>query len=166
MRLQHPFEPLCSSSCEILILGSFPSAASREGSFYYDHPRNRFWKILSCVFDRELPQSHEEKRQFLLSCRTAVWDVVKSCEITASGDSTIRNAEVNDLTEILSSSRISRIFANGSAAYRIYQAQCSEKYGISAVKLPSSSPANASKSTDELCREWREKICGTAAGTQ
>ena len=95
--IQHPFPPLYDKNSGILILGSFPSVKSRETAFFYGHPQNRFWKVLSRVLEAPLPETIAEKREFLLSHGVALWDVIASCEIRGSSDASIRNAIPNDL---------------------------------------------------------------------
>ena len=75
----HEIEPIFNRDSKILILGSFPSVKSREGHFFYNHPQNRFWKVLAQVFNREVPKTIEEKKLFLLTNQIAVWDVIASC---------------------------------------------------------------------------------------
>lgn len=89
--LIHPYSPVYDSNSKILILGTFPSVASREANFYYGHPRNRFWKVLSYLTKNDLPQNIEEKKSLLLNNNIALWDVLKSCEIEKSKDSSIMN---------------------------------------------------------------------------
>ena len=107
--VQHPFPPLYDAHSEILILGSFPSVKSREQRFFYGHPQNRFWRVTAAVFGCSVPQSIDEKRTFLLEKHIALWDVIASCEITGSSDSSIRNVIPNDLTPILSAAHIRQI---------------------------------------------------------
>jgi len=109
----HPIDPVFDNRSKILILGSFPSVKSRETDFFYGHPQNRFWKVLSTVLNSPEPISVEEKRQFLLDHRIALWDVIASCEITSSADSSIKNASVNDLTPIFTAADIRRVYLNG-----------------------------------------------------
>ena len=144
----HPFSPLYDKESEILILGSFPSVKSREESFYYGHPRNRFWKVTASVFDETEPRTIEEKNAFLHRNHIAIWDVIASCDIEGSSDSSIRNVAVNDLSIILDATDIKVIFVNGKTAMKYY-----EKY-----TLPSTSPANAAWSTARLTEKWRESI--------
>ncbi len=146
----HNIPPIFDENSEILILGSFPSVKSRETGFFYGHPQNRFWRVLAALENEETPQSIEEKKTFLLRNRIAVWDVIKSCDITGSSDSSIRNVVPNDILSILSASKIERIFTNGGTAHRLYR-----KYiGNDAALLPSTSPANAAYSLDRLINEW------------
>ncbi len=147
----HNIEPVYDKNSRILILGSFPSVKSRETQFFYGHPQNRFWRVLSAIFDCECPQTVEAKKKMLLDNHVAVWDVIKSCEITGSSDSSIRNVVPNDFTEIFKTADIRAVFANGATAYNLYK-----KYNGNreALKLPSTSPANAAYSLDRLIKEW------------
>ena len=156
--LSHPIKPLYDADSRILILGSFPSVKSRQVQFFYGHPQNRFWKVLAAVFGQTVPETVEEKRAFLLHNAVALWDVIASCEIEGSSDSSIRNVTPNDLTEILENSRITRIFVNGKTAYHYYQKYLRERLGREAICLPSTSPANASWSLQRLTETWRELL--------
>lgn len=158
MEIKHPFNPVFNSESEILILGSFPSVKSREQLFFYGHPRNRFWKVLSSVFKAELPETISEKRAFLLDHHIALWDVIASCEITGSSDASITNVQVNDLSPILCSAKIRAIFANGAKAQELYMKYTYPITGSLAVKLPSTSPANAAYSYERLISEWAAQI--------
>ena len=151
----HPFKPVYDSKSEILILGSFPSVKSRENNFYYGHPQNRFWKVLSAVFHEPAPPTINEKALFLHEHHIALWDVIASCEIKGSADMTITNAVPNDLRQLLRESRIGRIFVNGKTAQSLYDRYCLKQTGISATYLPSTSPANAAWSLDRLIQAWR-----------
>ena len=93
----HPIPPVFDRNSKILILGSFPSVKSREGHFFYHHPQNRFWKTLAGVLDVPVPDTIDEKKAFLLSHRIALWDVIASCSIEGSSDSSIRDVVPNDL---------------------------------------------------------------------
>ena len=154
VRQVHPFDPIFDRSSKILILGTFPSVKSRENSFYYGHPQNRFWKVLSAVLDCCEPQGNEEKRTFLLDHRIALWDVIRSCEITGSDDSSIQKVIPNDLEIILSQSDIRQIYTNGKTAERLYRQYIQPSNGREPVSLPSTSPANAAYSLDRLILQW------------
>lgn len=151
----HPIEPLFNKDSETLILGSFPSVRSRETMFFYGHPQNRFWKLLPLIFGGEVPQTTEEKKALVLQNRLALWDVIHSCTVTGSSDSSITDVVPNDLSVILENSRVSRIFCNGALSYKLYQKYIFPVTGIKAVKLPSTSPANTAWSMDRLLEEWR-----------
>ena len=116
----HPFEPFFDRQSRILILGSFPSVASRAQGFYYGHPQNRFWKVLAKVFDCKIPVTVAEKRQLVLSHHLALFDVIASCEIAGSADSAIKNVVPNHLSSILNNSKITEIFVNGKTAEKYY----------------------------------------------
>ncbi len=151
---QHPFPPLYDKNSKILILGSFPSVKSREQNFFYGHPQNRFWKVVSATMDTETPKTIKEKKAFLLSSNIALWDVIASCEITGSSDSSIKNVVANDLTEILQNADIKQIFVNGKTAEKYYNKYLRDTIGKEAVCLPSTSPANAGWSLEKLIEVW------------
>ena len=150
----HEIPPVYNKNSEILILGSFPSVKSREGQFFYHHKQNRFWKVLSAVVNDVLPETIDEKKEFLLRNHIAVWDVIASCDIEGSSDSSIKNAVQNFFSFILKAATIRQIYTNGGTAYKLYHKYCEKMTGIKAVKLPSTSPANASYSLDRLIGEW------------
>ncbi len=150
----HTFAPVFDANSVILILGTFPSVQSRENGFYYGHPQNRFWKVLAEILKTELPETIDEKKQMLLANRIAVWDVIKSCEILNSADSSIKNVVPNDFTRILSDTQIKTIYANGKTAERLYNKFVKENTGREIVFLPSTSPANASFGMERLLKEW------------
>ena len=152
--IQHPIKPVFDQNSRILILGSFPSVKSREEMFFYGHPQNRFWRVISAVFECDVPKTVEEKREMLLSHGVALWDVLASCEIEGSADSTIKNAEANDLSPIFSAAKIEKVFVNGRTAEKYYNKYLKEKLGREAVCLPSTSPANAAWSQGRLAEAW------------
>ena len=154
----HPIPPTFDADSEILILGSFPSARSREMGFYYGHPRNRFWTVMAALYGEDVPVGVDARRSFLLRNRVAAWDVIGSCTIAGSSDSSIRDVTANDLRPILSGSRVQRIFVNGKTAAKMYRRYAQPVIGIDAVCLPSTSPANASYSLERLISEWKAII--------
>lgn len=156
--IKHTFAPVCDEFSERLILGTFPSVKSRETQFYYGHPQNRFWKVMAHITDSSLPESIEEKRKMLLANHIAIWDVIGSCTITGSSDSSIREVEVNDIGALLCGSNISAVYGNGAKACELYDRYVREATGLDIVKLPSTSPANAAWSLARLCEEWEKKL--------
>lgn len=156
VHVTHTFPPVWDEKSKILILGSFPSVKSREQQFYYGHPQNRFWKVMAAVLETEAPQTVEEKKKMLLTHHIALWDVIESCTIEGSSDTSIRDVTVNDFSDILEKSEIGRIFVNGGKAYELYHRYAEAQTGIPAVKLPSTSPANAAWSMQRLVERWRE----------
>lgn len=152
--ISHPFPPLYDKNSKILILGSFPSVKSREQNFFYGHPQNRFWKVTSAVFECETPVTIEQKKDFLLSHGIALWDVIASCEIVGSSDSSIADVTPNDLSEIFGCADIKKVFVNGKTAEKYYKKYQEKMTGRRAVCLPSTSPANAAWSVEKLVSEW------------
>ena len=152
----HPIPPVFDKDSNILILGSFPSVKSREQGFFYGHPQNRFWKVTAAVFGEEVPQTIPEKRAFLIRNHIAVWDVIRSCDIVGSSDSSIRNVTANDLNEILRASSVHTIYVNGKTAFRYYQKYTEPRINRPAICLPSTSPANAAWNLERLVEEWKQ----------
>lgn len=162
-QLTHEFHPVFDKNSRILILGTFPSVKSREQYFYYGHPQNRFWKVLAAITKEPLPSTISEKKQFLLSRHIAIWDVIQSCEIIGSSDSSIRNVIPADIPGLLAQTSITAIFGNGNKACELF-----ERYTAPTLfqfpelnkiqKLPSTSPANASWSLERLTTYWQEKL--------
>ena len=159
MGIKHEIEPVYDKNSRILILGSFPSVKSREAGFFYGHPQNRFWKVLAGICKEAVPQTVEEKKCFLLRNGIAVWDVIAECDITGSSDSSIRNVKPADIRRILDAAKIERICCNGATAYRLYEKYLFPLCKREAVKLPSSSPANAAWSAERLMEEWGKYFC-------
>lgn len=153
-KLTHPIAPIWNENSKLLILGSFPSVRSREENFFYAHKQNRFWRVLSSVFNAPVPLTVEDKKRFLLDNGIALWDVVASCEIDGSEDSSIKNVTANDISPIISASHIRNIYVNGATAAKLYNAYIFPQLGINAIKLPSTSPANAAWSFEKLCSAW------------
>lgn len=150
----HTFEPIYNVDSKILILGTFPSVKSREQNFYYGHPQNRFWRLLAKLMEEEIPQNIPQKKEFLLKNRIAVWDVIYRCQIAGSSDSSIKDVVPNDIPGLLQKTGITDIFANGGKAHSLYEKYAFPNTGIPAVKLPSTSPANAAFSIERLAGEW------------
>ena len=156
--ITHPIAPIFDGNSKILILGSFPYVKSREQMFFYGHPKNRFWQVLSEVFEDKTPVTVKEKRAFLLKHGVAVWDVIASCDIIGSSDSSIRNVKPNDIEIILSAADIKAIFVNGKTAEKYYNKYLKEKVHREAILLPSTSPANAKLTLEDLANLWEKTI--------
>lgn len=157
-RQVHEFAPVYNSASEILILGSFPSVKSREEHFYYGHPQNRFWKVLAALTKSPLPETISEKTELLLSNHIALWDVIASCEIIGSSDSSIRNVIPSDITGLLRNSNIKKLYANGLTAKKLYDKYVKADTGYEIEALPSTSPANAAYSLERLIADWSSRI--------
>ena len=154
--VKHPIHPVFDEDSKVLILGSFPSVKSREFNFFYGHPQNRFWKVLAAIFEEEVPVTIDEKRVFLLKNHVAVWDVIHSCDIVGSSDSSIKNVVANDLSMIFDKAEIAQIFVNGKTAEQYYKKYIEKETGRKAICLPSTSPANAAWNVEKLVCEWKQ----------
>ena len=161
--VSHAFEPVYDERSRVLILGTMPSPASRENGFYYSHPRNRFWPVMAGVFAQPVPVTPEDKRQFCLEHRIALWDVLSRCRIDGASDASIREPEVNDIPLLLSRTGITAVVTTGGTASKLY----SRHFGhldIRHIPLPSTSPANARRSLDDLTGDY--SIIAELAGRQ
>lgn len=150
--VKHGISPVIDKDSRILIVGTMPSPKSREAQFYYAHPRNRFWKVISAVLGSAVPSSVAEKRELLLMSHIALWDVISECEIENASDSSIKNVKPNDIRSLIDGSAVSAVFTNGTKSYELYKRYAEKETGIEAVMLPSTSPANAAYSLDELIK--------------
>ena len=155
MKEYHLIEPIYDKDSKILILGSFPSVKSREANFFYHHPQNRFWRVLATVYQDHVPQEIDDKKAFLKHHQIALWDVIASCNIKGSSDSSISDVEVNDLNMIIANSSIKHIYTNGNLADKLYHRYFDTIIDLPVTKLPSTSPANAAYSLDKLLSYWR-----------
>lgn len=150
---EHTIVPFIYPSAKVLILGSFPSVKSRERDFYYMHPQNRFYKVLSHLFKEDFyDASVEMKKKLLKKHHIALFDVVKRCNIKGSSDAHIKDVVPNDIEQLINNSHISKIFVNGNQAFKLMK-----KYhpNIEITLLPSTSPANAAFSLERLCELWK-----------
>ncbi len=159
MTSTHPLEPIFDSESRILILGSFPSSESRKQKFYYAHPRNRFWKVMAFLGKVQEPQDNEEKTRLLGSLHLALWDVVRTCKVTGSSDASITDVIPNDINTILKDTKIDKIVCNGNTSYNLYMKYLFQNIKIQPEKLPSTSPANAAWSLEQLIRQWKVSLC-------
>lgn len=154
--VSHDFEPVFDENSKVLILGTFPSVKSRENQFYYGHPQNRFWKVIAGLTESEVPQTIEEKKKLLLEHGIAIWDVIESCDIIGSSDSSIKNVVPADIERVIANSKIQNIYANGGTAKKLYEKYSQKKTGREIIGLPSTSPANAAYSLERLLECWQE----------
>ena len=154
-----PFKPIFDKNSKILILGSFPSVVSRKLGFYYANPQNRFWRVLAGILNAPLPTSMDEKINFLLTSRIAIYDAAISCEIKGSSDAKMTAVAPANLEPIFSGARIAQVFSNGGKAHEICEkylkTQILNATGKPPLKLPSTSPANANFSLERLVQEWK-----------
>jgi len=152
----HPLKPLYHEDSKILILGSFPSVKTREYGFFYGHPQNRFWPLMEKLFNVELSKDIEERRTFLLNNKIAVFDSIYQCDIIGSSDASIQNVVPSNLIEIFENAHIEQVFCNGATSHKYYKKYHEKKSGIKAIKLPSTSPANARFRLNDLEEEWKQ----------
>ena len=155
MKVFHEFAPYINKNSKILILGSIPSVKSRELGFYYMHPQNRFWKVLSLLFGEEIPKTINDKKEFLNKHKIALWDVLESCDIDGSSDSSIKNPKVNDIKEIVKNTDICKIFVTGTKAFKLYNKYCFKEVNMEAICLPSTSAANCRLSESDLVNSYK-----------
>lgn len=155
-RIIHEFEPVFNKKSRVLVLGTIPSPKSREQGFYYGHPRNRFWKILSQVLEEPIPVTIDDKKDMLLRRRIAVWDVLAGCDIQGAADASIKNPIPNDMNRILKQAKIRAVFTTGSKAALLYRKYCEPVCHFPCTLLPSTSPANCRLSDEELTRHYMQ----------
>lgn len=153
--IEHGIPPVFNAESRVLILGTMPSPKSRENGFYYMHPQNRFWRVISTVLGEPLPTTNGERASLLLKNKIALWDTLAQCDIIGASDSSVKNETPNDLSVITDTADIKAIFTTGKAAYKYYCRFQQEKTGIEAICLPSTSPANARFGLDALIDEYK-----------
>lgn len=152
------FEPIASRNSKILILGSMPSVMSLSKYQYYGNPQNQFWKIVFDLFEEELADDYEIKRNLLIKNNIALWDVIKSCERDGSSDSKIRNEEINDFeTFFKEHTKIKAVFFNGKKAQEVFEHKVKKTSELPKdllyKSLPSTSPANVMR-YEVKKKEW------------
>ena len=158
MKLQtvvHNIPPLYDSTSRVLLLGSIPSPKSREVGFFYGHPQNRFWRVLAAVLGEDMPQTIEQKRMLCLSHHIALWDTIAQCDIAGASDTSIKNAIPNDIGRLLRETEITRIFATGGKSAQLYRKLVEPQTHVPITQLPSTSPANAAWSLEQLIDAYR-----------
>ena len=157
MRLTHPWPPLHDAASKILILGTFPSPKSRQIGFPYGHSQNIFWKTLAALLDQPPPvREAAAVKQFSLANHIALWDVLHACDIDGAADASIKNPEANLFTPILAQTKITAIFTTGRAATNLFNKLCAIEVGMTAIYLPSTSPANrAAQAKSDFIERWR-----------
>lgn len=155
-RVDHEIEPFYDKNSKVLILGTIPSPKSRETGFYYAHPQNRFWKVISDILGENEPITIEDKKNLLKVHKIALWDVLESCLIEGASDSSIKNAKPNNIKRIIENSNVEKIFVTGKTAEKLYNKYCLKDVGIQGIYLPSTSPANCAVKYEELKEKFLE----------
>lgn len=163
--ISHGFEPVFNERSTVLVLGSFPSVLSRKNDFYYGNPQNRFWRVLAAIAKEPAPETISEKKEMLLSCGIALWDVIQECDIKGSSDASIKNVVPAQVELITRTAPIKRVICNGATAGRLYKKYLLYKVGIEAEVLPSTSPANAAWGFDRLSERWLAALDGAQPAT-
>lgn len=172
--IEHGFEPVFDERSRVLVLGSFPSVLSRANAFYYGNPQNRFWRVMAACLGAPVPPNEggslasgepatldasiAAKRVMLLNGGVALWDVIESCDIKGSSDARIKNVVPAHVERITDAAPIEQVICNGGTAGRLYKRYLQERTGLSAIVLPSTSPANAAWRLERLVERWREAV--------
>ncbi|MGC4042075.1 MAG: DNA-deoxyinosine glycosylase [Flavobacterium sp.] len=155
MKIQS-FPSLSNPKAKVLILGTMPGEMSLALNEYYGHPRNHFWKLLSTIFNEPAPAEYALKKEMLQRNGIAVWDVLQACERQGSLDSAIIKEVPNDFTSFLEAHpSIELIVFNGQKAAAFFKKHVRIDKEYNFVTLPSTSPANASKSFEQKLSEWK-----------
>jgi hypoxanthine-DNA glycosylase len=151
------FEPIFDSKSSVLILGTMASPASLKSGFYYGHPQNAFWRILSHITEDSVAITVEEKKTFLLRNGIALWDTLKSCERIGALDSDIRAPMPNDIAQLTKQCpALKAVLLNGGAAFSFYKKYHAPLIQLPFYKLPSTSPANAKGGYEKKLSIWRD----------
>ena len=153
--ITHGFDPVFDERSRVLVLGSFPSVLSRENAFYYGNPQNRFWRVLAAVLGEAAPQTIDEKRAMCLKHHVALWDTIARCDIAGASDTSIRNAEPNDIGALLRKTQITRIYATGAKSAQLYRRLIEPQIHVPITQLPSTSAANAAWPLERLIDAYR-----------
>lgn len=155
-KIVHPIPPIWTPESRVLILGTMPSPRSRQAGFYYAHPRNRFWPVLAAVYgEKYVPETEQERRDFLRVHRIALWDVLRSCRITGAADDSIAEPVQNPIEKLLAKTDVRAVFTTGNKAAQLYRRLCEPQTKRPAIPLPSTSPANARCSLRELTEVYQ-----------
>ena len=157
MRKSHLLKIFIDDNSRILILGSFPSIRSREQGFYYMHPQNRFYKVLSKIFDEDISSNIDDRKSFLSTHHIALYDVIEECNINNSDDNSIKDVIPFDIESTLKKyPNIKIIGITGKKAQKLFDKYLLDKVDIPVIYLPSTSPANAKMNIDALVVEYRK----------
>lgn len=180
----HGLPPVAGAHTVVLVLGSFPGVASLQARQYYAHPQNHFWKILQALWPQHPlppagPDGYPDRCAWLLARGLGLWDVYQSCEREGSLDTSIRHARLNDFALLRSvCPQLAALAHNGAESFRHAQAAlaglsaaghvsllphdvgnaggASAGRPIESVRLPSTSPANASWSFERKLTAWAD----------
>jgi TDG/mug DNA glycosylase family protein len=156
------FKPIIPPQPQIIILGTMPSVESLSQSFYYAHPRNAFWSIISHFYGHELA-SQAEKVKACQDLGIFLWDVLASCQRQGSLDSAIKEPQANDFETLFNHFPELKVVAfNGQAAAKLFKQYVIKLQNLPSdlqfIQLPSTSPANARLKLEDKCLLWQEKL--------
>lgn len=146
----HPLDAIYDEHSRVLILGSFPSVISRQNKMYYANKTNRFWAVMEALFNVEITD-------YALFCHQhhiAMWDVIHSCTIEGSSDSSIKNVKTNDIAGLVHKTNIQLIVTTGNKAAVLYNQYI--HLDIPHISLPSTSAANAKMRLEQLINEYQK----------
>mgnify|MGYP000109225747 FL=1 len=146
----HPLDAIYDEHSRVLILGSFPSVISRQNKMYYANKTNRFWAVMEALFNVEITD-------YALFCHQhhiAMWDVIYSCTIEGSSDSSIKNVKTNDIAGLVHKTNIQLIVTTGNKAAVLYNQYI--HLNIPHISLPSTSAANAKMRLEQLVNEYQK----------
>ena len=151
--------PVIDPAIRILVLGSFPGAASLAAQQYYAHPRNQLWRLLSALTGEDLAAlAYAERLPRLLAHEIGLWDVLGACKRIGSLDSSIRAAAANDFALLRQRCpRLARVGFNGKTSGK-FASQFAHA-GFETLVLPSSSPAHATLTFEQKLTAWRGLVC-------
>jgi hypoxanthine-DNA glycosylase len=157
--LKTSFPPISADSTEILILGSLPGEKSLAMHEYYAHPQNKFWRIIAAITDNETPVNYDDKLSLLINNKIGVWDVVREAKRIGSLDTNIVGEVPNDVDNFISRHKNLKVIGfNGTKALKLFDKYFKRREHLKYIQLPSSSPANARITFDEICEKWRELL--------
>ena len=146
----HPLDAIYDEHSRVLILGSFPSVISRQNKMYYANKTNRFWAVMEALFNVEITD-------YALFCHQhhiAMWDVIYSCTIEGSSDSSIKNVKTNDIAGLVHKTNIQLIVTTGNKAAVLYNQYI--HLDIPHISLPSTSAANAKMRLEQLVNDYQK----------
>ena len=146
----HPLDAIYDEHSRVLILGSFPSVISRQNKMYYANKTNRFWAVMEALFNVEIT----DHALFCHQHHIAMWDVIHSCTIEGSSDSSIKNVKTNDIAGLVHKSNIQLIVTTGKKAAVLYNQYI--HLDIPHISLPSTSAANAKMRLEQLVNEYQK----------
>lgn len=161
------FAPIENSAANILILGSMPSVASLHANQYYAHSRNLFWRIMATLIQLDPDSPYEQRIEALQHAQIALWDVLHSCKRQGSLDTSIDKTSQNPndfSTFFLQHTHITHVFFNGIVAEQSYRKLVLPDLSIQHIeylRLPSTSPANASIPYDQKLAAWQAIRCAS-----